>query len=162
MVSPMIRYRLPSIARRSVIVDRYPQRPSTGPKPGKQSRRIHSASTPPLAWGPTPAPRLATWPDVRPSSQVANVVAFGAKPTSGRGARNDANDPKRRFATVNCRTAKGSFAFDFGCPTPTLIAGRAGARLDHSRPGAAARPPVPEATRGHSHCAKLSRYDALS
>ena len=69
MVSPMIRYRLPSIARRSVIVDRYPQRPSTGPKPGKQSRRNSFGIDPTSGLGSnacTPTGNLARRSTVQP------------------------------------------------------------------------------------------------
>jgi hypothetical protein len=31
------------------------------------------------------------------------------------------NDPNRRFATTNCRIAKGSFAFDVGRPVQSAI-----------------------------------------
>ena len=51
---------------------------------------------------------------------------------------------------------------DFGAPDQHgLPAGQEHGQTN-SRHGAAAQPPVPEVTRGHSHCASLSFYDALS
>jgi hypothetical protein len=37
------------------------------------------------------------------------MIAFGGKPTSSGCCKSDADDPKRHFATANCRTANGAF-----------------------------------------------------
>jgi len=42
--------------------------------------------------------------------QRSGLVAFGGKADVQTRARNDVIDPKRTFATVNYRIAKGSFA----------------------------------------------------
>jgi hypothetical protein len=46
-----------------------------------------------------------------------------------------AREPKRHFATVYCRIAKGSHTLDIGRPRPPSIAGGAGARSDHFTSG---------------------------
>ena len=48
------------------------------------------------------------WP-VATARQVAIAVANEGRTDMGQSGQNDAVDPQRHFATVNCRIAKGSF-----------------------------------------------------
>jgi hypothetical protein len=63
--------------------------------------------------------------------------------------------PELILGHVRVRSPFSDTACSLSSAPPTSIGG-AGARPDHCRQ------PVPEVTRGYSHCASLSRYDTLS
>ena len=74
----------------------------------------------------------------RPSWRVAGLVVIGVRGDIAQSAQNDAVDPERNFATVNCRIAKRSLALlrlgmllGFGAPRTTSLTGGAAARPDH-------------------------------
>jgi hypothetical protein len=52
---------------------------------------------------------MSAYGPFRPSWRVAGLVVIGGRTDIGQNAENDVVDPKRHFATINYRIAKGLF-----------------------------------------------------